>query len=68
MSNRREVAFQAIEGYNKWTIDAIMEYRDESCIQQVLPSRSGDVPLLPLTSNTSAWRHRVTNNSAHSIP
>ncbi|KAK6209041.1 hypothetical protein LQW54_006641 [Pestalotiopsis sp. IQ-011] len=37
MSKRREVAFQAIEGYNKWTIDAIMEYRDESCIQQVLP-------------------------------
>lgn len=38
MSKRREVAFQAIEGYNKWTIDAIMAYRDESCIQQVLPA------------------------------
>lgn len=48
MSKRREVAFQAIEGYNKWTIDAIMAYRDESCIQQVLPGRLRDVPLLPL--------------------
>ncbi|KAF2996998.1 hypothetical protein E8E14_002572 [Neopestalotiopsis sp. 37M] len=60
MSKRREVAFQAIEAYNKWTIDAVMAYRDESCIQQILPKR-------PTFVRTASLKREPMNNAAYRV-
>ncbi|KAF2106014.1 hypothetical protein BDV96DRAFT_591703 [Lophiotrema nucula] len=37
MPTLRELAVEAIGGYNKWNMDAIMAYRDETCVHEILP-------------------------------
>ena len=34
-----KTAMKAVDGYNKWNIDAILEPRAPNCTQQVLPAR-----------------------------
>ncbi|KAI1336128.1 hypothetical protein F5Y15DRAFT_212825 [Xylariaceae sp. FL0016] len=40
-SQRRQTALAAIDAYNKWSLDAIMAYRSDDCITQVLPKSLG---------------------------
>ncbi|ETS83963.1 hypothetical protein PFICI_05839 [Pestalotiopsis fici W106-1] len=37
MSKRRQTALQAVQALNDWDIEAIMSYRHESCIHEMLP-------------------------------
>ena len=51
-SQRRKTALQAIEGFGTWTMDAIMAYRSEDCIHEILPSMSLASPPLSHPSKT----------------
>lgn len=55
MAGRRELALLAIEGYNKWDLEAIMANRDDSCIQEILPSKSANGSIMHTIPVLTSW-------------
>ncbi|KAF2994540.1 hypothetical protein E8E14_000189 [Neopestalotiopsis sp. 37M] len=75
MSKRRETALQAIQALNDWDIEAIMAYRHEDCIHEMLPKSLGRPPadnatfrkhfsaLMPLLKNYKAEVDDIVEDS-----
>jgi len=43
LENIKRTTQAVIDGYGKWNIDSIMEYRDENCMQSLSPKSLGEI-------------------------